>query len=213
MKLTVFSADGESSKEKDFAGLPSFEDDLKGLLAVRQTVIAIQANRRQGSACTKTVGEVSGTGSKPYRQKGTGRARAGNWRSPIRRGGGVAFGPKPRDYNQKVNRKTKHLALQRALFDSASEGELIVIEKIELEQPKTKLIAQIIDNMSPESNRLLLVDDAFENHTVLAARNLPRVFMRDTASLNVLDLVSSDCVVFTLRSMDTLLARVGKKAS
>ncbi|MFP6900597.1 MAG: 50S ribosomal protein L4 [Opitutales bacterium] len=144
MKLTVYSADGKSSKEKEFAGFPLFEDDPKGLLAVRQTILAIQANRRQGSACTKTVAEVRGTGNKPYRQKGTGRARAGNWRSPIRRGGGVAFGPKPRDYSQKVNRKTKHLALQRALFDSASDGELIVIEKIEVEQPKTKLIARVI---------------------------------------------------------------------
>lgn len=213
MKLTVYSADGKSSKEKDFADFPTFDDGPKGLLAVRQTILAIQANRRQGSACTKTVAEVSGSGAKPFRQKGTGRARAGNWRSPIRRGGGVVFGPKPRDYNQKVNRKTKHLALRRALFDSASGGELIVIEKIELEQPKTKIIAQIIDNMSPDSNRVLLVDDAFENHAVLATRNLPQVSMRDTASLNVLDLVSSDCVVFTLRSMDTLLARVGAKVT
>ena len=213
MKLTVYSADGQSSKEQEFEDFPSFDDKKRGLLAVRQAVLAIQANRRQGNACTKTVGEVSGSGSKPFRQKGTGRARAGNWRSPIRRGGGVAFGPKPRDYNQKINRKTKRLAMQRALYDSASEGEILLIEKITVEEPKTKLMAQVLDKVTPDGNRILLVDDSFEGHATLAARNLPHVSIRDTASLNVMDLVSSDRVILTLRSIDTLLARLGRKAS
>jgi len=213
MKLTVYSADGQSSKEQDFDAFPTFDDKEKGVLAVRQAVLAIQANRRQGNACTKTVAEVRGSGKKPFRQKGTGRARAGNWRSPIRRGGGVVFGPKPRDFNQKVNRKTKLLAMQRALFDSASEGEILLIEKIEVVEPKTKLMAQVIDKMTPEGNRILLVDDAFQDHAALAARNLPQLSMRDTASLNVLDLVSSDRVILTLRSIDTLLARLGRIVS
>ena len=113
MKLTVYSPDGQSHKEQNFEGFPTFDDEKKGVLAVRQTVLAIQANRRQGNASTKTVAEVRGSGSKPFRQKGTGRARAGNWRSPIRRGGGVVFGPKPRDFSQKINRKTKLLAMHR----------------------------------------------------------------------------------------------------
>ena len=213
MKLTVYSADGQNSKEQEFEDFPSFDNKKKGILAVRQAVLAIQANRRQGNACTKTVGEVSGSGSKPFRQKGTGRARAGNWRSPIRRGGGVAFGPKPRDYNQKINRKTKRLAMQRALYDSASEGEILLIEKITVEEPKTKLMAQVLDKVTPDGNRVLLVDDSFEDHATLAARNLPHVSIRDTASLNVMDLVSSDRVILTLRSIDTLLARLGRKAS
>ncbi|MBL64177.1 MAG: 50S ribosomal protein L4 [Opitutae bacterium] len=213
MKLTVYSTDGQSSKEQDFEGFPTFEDQRKGVLALRQVVIAIQANRRQGNASTKTKGEVSGTGAKPFRQKGTGRARAGNWRSPIRRGGGVAFGPKPRNYNHKVNRKTKTLAMQRALFDSASEGEILVIEKLEVEKPKTKLFVQLLDKVTPNDNRVLLVDDGFENHTKLAARNIPGVSMRETASLNVLDLVASDRVVLTLRGIQTLLARIGNEDS
>ncbi|MBO94340.1 MAG: 50S ribosomal protein L4 [Opitutales bacterium] len=213
MKLTVYSPDGQSHKEQNFEGFPTFDDEKKGVLAVRQTVLAIQANRRQGNASTKTVAEVRGSGSKPFRQKGTGRARAGNWRSPIRRGGGVVFGPKPRDFSQKINRKTKLLAMQRALFDSAEEGEILVIEKIEMVEPKTKLMAQVIDKVAPESNRILLVDDTFERHAALAARNLPGISMRDTASLNVLDLVSSDRVILTLRSIDTLLARLSRKVS
>ena len=208
MKLTVYSADGQSSKEENFESFPVFEDKKRGVLALRQVVLAMLANRRQGNACTKTKGEVSGTGAKPFRQKGTGRARAGNWRSPIRRGGGVAFGPKPRSYNQKVNRKTKMLALQRALFESASEGEILVIEKLEVEKPKTRLFAELLDKVTPHDNRVLLVDDDFENHIKLAARNLPGISMRDTASLNVLDLVSTDRVVLTLRGMQTLLARI-----
>ena len=105
------------------------------------------------------------------------------------------------------------LAMQRALFDSAEEGEILVIEKIEVAEPKTKLMAQVIDKVAPEGNRILLVDDTFERHATLAARNLPRISMCDTASLNVLDLVSSDRVILTLRSIDTLLARLGRKVS
>ena len=214
MKLTVYSVDGQSSKEQEFEDFPSFDDqEKKGLLAVRQAVLAIQANKRQGNASTKTVGEVRGSGSKPYRQKGTGRARAGNWRSPIRRGGGVVFGPKPRDYTQKINRKTKRLAMQRALYDSATDGDVLLIEKFVVEEPKTKLIAKVLDSMTPEGNRILLVDDSFEEHATLATRNLPHVSIRDTASLNVMDLVSSDRVILTLRSIDTLLARLGGKQS
>ncbi|MFP6855342.1 MAG: 50S ribosomal protein L4 [Opitutales bacterium] len=210
MKLTVYSSDGQSSKEQDFEHFPSFEDS-KGILAVRQAIIAIQANRRQGNASTKTVGEVRGTGRKPFRQKGTGRARQGNFRSPLQRGGGVVFGPKPRDYSQKVNRKTKQLAMQRALFDSASDGEILVIEKFEVDKPKTKLMMQLLDRVSPDGNRMLLVDDAFENNAALAANNLPHVSMCATDSLNVFDLVSSDRVILTLRSMDTLLSRLRRK--
>ena len=211
MKLTVYSADGQSSKEQDFEHFPTFDDKKRGILAVRQAVLAIQANRRQGNASTKTVAEVRGSGRKPFRQKGTGRARQGNIRSPLLRGGGVAFGPKPRNYSQKINRKTKRLAMQRALFDSASDGEILVIEKLEVEKPKTKLMVQVLDKVSPDSNRTLLVDDAFENNASLAASNLPHVSMCVTASLNVLDLVSSDRVILTLRSIDTLLSRLRRK--
>ena len=107
MKLTVFSPDGKTSSERDFAGLPSFEGD-KGLQAVKEVIVAINANNRQGTHSTKTRGEVRGGGKKPWRQKGTGRARAGSIRSPLWVGGGVVFGPKPRDYSKKVNSKVRH---------------------------------------------------------------------------------------------------------
>ena len=112
MKLTVFNSDGTTSSEKDFAGLPVFEGD-KGLQAVKEVIVAINANNRQGTHSTKTRGEVRGGGKKPWRQKGTGRARAGSIRSPLWGGGGVVFGPKPRDYSKKINGKVKTLAFSR----------------------------------------------------------------------------------------------------
>ena len=119
MKLKVFSPDGASSREQDFDGLPSFEGD-RGLQAVKEVIVAINANARLGTHSTKTRGEVRGGGKKPWRQKGTGRARAGSIRSPLWVGGGVLFGPKPRDYSKKINAKVKALvAFSRALFDRA----------------------------------------------------------------------------------------------
>ena len=126
MKLKVFSADGTTSSEKDFT-LPTFEGD-KGLQAVKEVIVAINANNRQGTHSTKTRGEVRGGGKKPWRQKGTGRARAGSIRSPLWSGGGVVFGPKPRDYSKKINAKVKALAFSRALFDRASAGDIAVID-------------------------------------------------------------------------------------
>ena len=130
MKLTVFNSEATSSSEKEFSGLPVFEGD-KGLQAVKEVIVAINANNRQGTHSTKTRGEVRGGGKKPWRQKGTGRARAGSIRSPLWSGGGVVFGPKPRDYSKKINDKVKSLAFSRALFDRASAGEIAVIEQFD----------------------------------------------------------------------------------
>src|SRR6184192_2131804 len=129
MKLTVFSPDGTSSREQEFAGLPVFEGD-KGLQAVKEVVVAINANNRQGTHSTKTRGEVRGGGKKPWRQKGTGRARHGSIRSPIWMGGGVSHGPKPRDYTMRVNKKMKRAALRGALTDAAASGKLALVNAL-----------------------------------------------------------------------------------
>ena len=127
MKLKVYTADGSQFVEKDFDGIETFEGD-KGLQAVKQVAVAHRANARQGTRSTKTRGEVSGGGKKPFKQKGTGRARAGSTRSPLWSGGGVAHGPKPLDFSQKINQKVKTLALKRAFFDRAVAGEIEIIE-------------------------------------------------------------------------------------
>src|SRR5882757_5593961 len=126
MKLKIFTSDATKSSEKEF-NLPVFEG-TKGLQAVKEVIVAINANARLGTHSTKTRGEVRGGGKKPWRQKGTGRARAGSIRSPLWVGGGVVFGPKPRDYTKKINSKVKNLAFSRALFDRVTAGDIAAIE-------------------------------------------------------------------------------------
>ncbi len=205
MKLKVFSPDGTSSSEQDF-GLPVFEGD-KGLQAVKEVIVAINANNRQGTHSTKTRGEVRGGGKKPWRQKGTGRARAGSTRSPLWVGGGVVFGPRPRDYSKKINAKVKALAFSRALFDRAQAGELAVIEKFELPQPKTKLASEVVRRIAPQG-RVLLVDAPFAAETTRASRNLARVTLQEAAKLNTLDLAQHATIIVSTRALDAILARV-----
>ncbi|MDO8543954.1 MAG: 50S ribosomal protein L4 [Opitutaceae bacterium] len=205
MKLTVFSADGTTSTEKDF-GLPTFEGD-KGLQAVKEVIVAINANNRQGTHSTKTRGEVRGGGRKPWRQKGTGRARAGSSRSPLWGGGGVVFGPKPRDYSKKINSKVKQLAFSRALFDRASAGEIAVIEAFDTKVTKTKAINVVVGRIAPKG-RVLLVDAPFAAETSRASRNLERVSLQDASKLNTLDLAQYAKIIVSTKALDAIIARV-----
>ena len=205
MKLKVYTPDGTSSTEKDF-GLPTFEGD-KGLQAVKEVVVAINANNRQGTHSTKTRGEVRGGGKKPWRQKGTGRARAGSSRSPVWVGGGVVFGPKPRDYSKKINNKVKQLAFSRALFDRAQAGELAVIEKFDFAQAKTKAANQVVGRVAPEG-RVLLVDAPFAPEAQRATRNIERVSLQEAAKLNTLDLANYRQIVVSTKALEAILARV-----
>ncbi len=209
MKLKVYSVDGEKSEEKEFSAFPSFEDD-KGVAALRQVVIAQQANQRQGNASTKTRAEVSGSGKKLFRQKGSGRARQGTRRVPHQRHGGVAHGPKPRDYSQKINGKMKTLAFQRALFERASEGGLSVIESFEVKEPKTKLFYQVLVKVLPDYKKVLIIDDAFENDTVLAARNIEGLSLTAASNLNALDLVRFHQIIVSSKGIETIIARANK---
>src|SRR6185295_3034345 len=136
MKLTVKDLKGNDQGELEVR-FPLIENG-KGTQAVHDAVVAYMAAQRSGTACTKTMGEVAGTGKKPWRQKGTGRARAGSFASPLWRGGGVVFGPKPRDFSKKISRSTKQLALRKALSERLSAGDVIVLDDIKLEAPKTK---------------------------------------------------------------------------
>ncbi len=204
MKLKVYSADGSSSAERDFA-LPVFEGD-KGLQAVKEVVVAHRANARQGTRSTKTRGEVRGGGKKPWNQKGTGRARAGSSRSPLWSGGGVVFGPRPRDFSKKINAKVKALAFSRALFDRASAGELDVIETFAPAQPKTRLMNQVVARIAPKG-RVLLVDAPFTADASRAARNLARVTLQEAAKLNTLDLVQYGRIVVSTKALETIIAR------
>src|SRR5436190_14726649 len=143
MKLSVKNAQGQSQGELEvkFALI----ENGKGTQAVHDTVVAHRANQRSGTACTKTVGDVSGSNKKPWRQKGTGRARAGSNQSPLWPGGGVVFGPKPRDFSKKVNVRTRQLALRKALSERLKAGDVVVVDDLKLATPKTKEFIGIID--------------------------------------------------------------------
>ena len=204
MKLKVYSSDATKSSEKEF-NLPVFEGD-KGLQAVKEVVVAHRANARQGTRSTKTRGEVRGGGKKPWNQKGSGRARAGSSRSPLWSGGGVVFGPKPRDFSKKINGKVKALAFSRALFDRATAGDVDVIEAFTPAQPKTKLISQVVARIAPKG-KVLLVDAPFTAEASRAARNLSRVSLQEAAKLNTLDLVQYAKIVVSTKALETIIAR------
>ena len=205
MKLTVFSSDGKTSSEQEFADLPTFEGD-KGLQAVKEVIVAINANNRQGTHSTKTRGEVRGGGKKPWRQKGTGRARAGSTRSPLWVGGGVVFGPKPRDYSKKINAKVRQLAFRRALFDRASAGELAVIEAFSDNLAKTKAVNEVVGRIAPKG-RVLLVDAPFAAITARASRNIERVSLQEAAKLNTLDLAQHSKIIVSTKALEQILVR------
>jgi large subunit ribosomal protein L4 len=206
MKLKVFTPDGTTSREEEFAGLPTFEGD-KGLQAVKEVIVAINANNRLGTHSTKTRGEVRGGGKKPWKQKGTGRARAGSIRSPLWGGGGVVFGPKPRDYSKKINAKVKALAFSRALFDRASAGDIDVIERFESSAVKTKQVDQIISRIAPKG-KILVVDAPFTLEASRATRNIERVSLQDASKLNTLDLAQYKKIIVSSAAIEKIIARV-----
>ncbi len=204
MKLKIFTSDATNSSEKEF-NLPTFEG-TKGLQAVKEVVVAHNANARLGTHSTKTRGEVRGGGKKPWAQKGTGRARAGSIRSPLWGGGGVVFGPKPRDYSKKINGKVKALAFSRALFDRAIAGDISVIEAFAPQQAKAKLMNQIIGRIAPKG-KVLIVDDPFSGEATRAARNLNRVTLQEASKLNTLDLVTYSWIVVSTKALEKIIVR------
>jgi len=204
MKLKVYSPDGATSREADF-NIPAFEGD-KGVQAVKEVVVAHQANARLGTHSTKRRGEVRGGGKKPWRQKGTGRARAGSNRSPLWPGGGVVFGPKPRDYSKKINVKVKALAFGRALFDRAVAGDIDVIESFEATPAKTKVINQVLARIAPKG-KVLIIDDPFAPEIRRAARNLRRIALQEAIKLNTLDLCKYGRIVVSTKALEKIISR------
>ncbi len=167
-----------------------------------------QNSLRQGTADTKTRSEVSGGGRKPYRQKGTGRARQGSIRAPHYPGGGVVFGPHPRSYTTKMNKKERRLALKSALSYKVIESELVVLDKFEAETNKTKDMVSILNNLKLAKKTLIVVDELTEN-LILATRNLKNIVLLAFNEINVLDVVASDNMVITeaaVKKLEEVLA-------
>ncbi|MBO7521693.1 MAG: 50S ribosomal protein L4 [Opitutales bacterium] len=209
MKLKVYKSDGSSFVEKEFENIPTFEGD-KGVFALKETLVAYQANARQGNASTLDYGHVSGTCRKPFKQKGGGRSRHGTFKSVIHRGGAVVFGPTPRDWSLKINKKVRQLAFQRALFNKCSAEKIVVIEEFAAPSKKTKDMSATLSKIF-EKGRVLLVDDQFSDEVALASRNIERVAFCETAQLNALDLTRFDQIIVSGKGFDTVLARANKE--
>ena len=181
----------------------------KGAQAVKDAVTAIRNAMRAGTACTKGKGEVSGSNKKPWKQKGTGNARAGFRQSPVWRGGGVAHGPKPRDYSKKVNKKVMKLAFARALSDKIAAGDVIVVDEFAFEAPKTKLMAALLKSLGVDRSAIIVQKDV-DDTTLLVTSNLPRVDYSTAGALDVYSLMVAKKVVCDKAGFDALVARLAK---
>lgn len=167
--------------------------------AIHMAVVQHLANKRQGTQSAKTRAEVRGGGRKPWRQKGTGRARQGSIRSPQWRGGGVVFAPKPRDYSFKVNKKYKRLALKSALTDKLSSSKIIVLDELTLTEIKTKAMKKVLENI--KAGKALVVTAELDSNVVLSARNLPNIKTCEAHSINVYDILKYENFVVTKQAV------------
>lgn len=205
-KLEIYDGERKVIEEREL-NEAVFEAETKPHL-FHTVVVAQLAKRRSGTASTKTRSEVAGGGRKPWRQKGTGRARVGTASSPLWRGGGVIFGPSPRDFSKKVNKKVTREALRSALSLKLKEGDLIGVEKIEIPAPKTKEFLKFAETFELKS--ALIVDVKPSDNLRLGARNLSGYKVLPEKALNVLDLLSFDKLVITKEALTQIEEGLGK---
>jgi len=208
MKLTIYNAAGAAAGEMEISS--DLLETRRGGQAVRDAVVAYLARRRAGTASTLSKGEVAGSNKKPWRQKGTGRARAGYRQSPVWRGGGVAFGPHPRSYDQKINRKVARLAWRRAFSDKLVEGRVKVVEAVSVERPETKLFVGLMKALQVAAPALFVVDRK-DRALALASRNVADVEVAGAHEVNVYQLLRYPTVVVSKAAMGILQKRLGAK--
>jgi large subunit ribosomal protein L4 len=181
----------------------------RGTQAVQDAVVAMRAARRSGSANTKTKAQVDLSGSKPWRQKGTGRARAGYASSPVWRGGGVVFGPKPRDYTKKVSKSTRRLAFQKALSERINAGDVLTVEKFSVTEVKTKAFVALVKKAT-DASKVLLISDSFEENFYKSARNVRSVTLATATDVNTEQLLAFNKILVTPGALEKLAERTSK---
>ena len=189
------------------ASITLVEDAGRGLQAVHDVIVAMHANRRSGTAHTKTRGEVSATGKKPFKQKGTGRARQGGNASPIHRGGGVAFGPRHRDYSKKVNRNTRRLAFSKVLTERIAEGYVLTVADFAIADGKTASFVKDVNGLAGDVKRVLIVGNEFTEETKRAARNCQSALLISAHEVNTEQLLHYSKIVVVEAALETLAAR------
>jgi len=181
-------------------------EDGRGSQAVHDVVVAMRAARRSGSANTKTKAEVDLSGAKPWRQKGTGRARAGYKSSPIWRGGGVVFGPKPRDYSKKISKSLRRLAFHKALSERIKAGDVLTTDKFAVQELKTKSFVALV-NKQTDARKVLLISDAFDQTTLKSGRNVKRVTLATASDVNTEQLLAFEKILVTQKALEQLAER------
>jgi len=193
-KVALYNTNGEQ------VGDIELNDSVFGVTVnqsvLHDAVVAYLANQRQGTHDTKTRAEVSGGGRKPWRQKGTGRARHGSTRSPIWKGGGIVFGPHPRDYSIRLPKKVRRLAMKSALSSKVENGTIMVLDDLKIDQPKTKDMVRILENLKI-NNKALVVTAGRDENVLKSARNIPGVKPTSAGLLNVYDLMAHPTLVIT----------------
>lgn len=186
----------------------------KGSQAVHDVVVAMRANRRSGTASTKTKATVSGSGKKPYRQKGTGRARAGYLSSPVRVGGGVVFGPHPRDYSKKTSKSVRRLALRKALSGRVLAGDVLVTESFAVAELKTKAFIRLMsENLPTGARNVLVVAESFDENTYKAGRNFQPVQLVTASDVNTEQLLRYEKILMTRGGLEQIIARTASASA
>ncbi len=199
---TFTAADAES------ANIVLITDEKKGLQAVHDAVVAMQAARRSGTAKTKTKGEVAGSGAKPWRQKGTGRARAGYKSSPVWSGGGTAHGPRPRDYTKHVPKAVKKLAFRKAFSERIKDGDVLIVESFAVTELKTKGFVALVNDAFAGAKKTLVIGANFDETTYKSARNVKTTQLTVAADVNTEQLLAFDKIIVTRDGIQKLSERL-----
>jgi large subunit ribosomal protein L4 len=209
MKISIKNLSGKAAGELEvkFAMI----ENGRGTQAVHDTVTAYRAAQRSGTAKAKNAGEVSGTNKKPWKQKGTGRARAGSFQSPVWVGGGVTFGPRPRDFTKKISKNTKALALRKALTERLKMGDVVIVDDLKLASAKTKDFVKVIDTLELTGTTLIVSCGEANANLTRAARNICGVTLTTGDSLNTYDVLRPDKLLFTKSAFETVEARLNKE--
>ncbi len=186
-------------------------EDGRGTQAVHEVIVAMRAARRSGTANTRTKAEVDMSGAKPWRQKGTGRARAGYVSSPIWRGGGVVFGPKPRDYSKRISKSMRRLAFRKALSERINAGDVLTIDKFVVSELKTKSFVDLLRKQT-EATKVLIVSDSYDDKTYKSARNVKPVKLATASEVNTEQLLSFEKILVTEKALEKLAERASARA-
>lgn len=202
MSATIFTAESAKAAQIELI------TNGKGTQAVHDVVVAMRANRRSGSANTKTKAEVNLSGAKPWRQKGTGRARAGYKSSPVWTGGGVVFGPKPRDYSKNVPKAVKRLAFRKAFSARVLAGDILVVDHFAVTAPKTKEFVALVEKYAAGAKKSLIIGNLFDESTCKAARNVQSSQLVTAADVNTEQLLAYDKIVITKEAMEKIAERL-----